>query len=97
MKPAKKIRGLVSKRRKEKSKTLTYSIVLLTFFFFITSLPYSTVTAYFYIELINKPIGLFYLNCLAVLSFSYHSFNFIVFFLTNIKFWNECKLLFKIK
>lgn len=90
-----KLKGLVSKKRKEKSKTLTFTIVALTVMFFCTSLPYTIITAYWYLQLINAPLGQFILNILSILSFSYHGLNFLIFFFTNIKFWKECKLIFK--
>ncbi|CAF0772754.1 unnamed protein product [Brachionus calyciflorus] len=96
LKPVQQI-GLVSKRRKEKSKTLTYTIVALILMFFCSSLPYSIVTAYWYMELIGRPIGVLILNALSVLSFSYHSLNFVIFLFTNVKFWQECQLMFKRK
>ncbi|CAF0789533.1 unnamed protein product [Brachionus calyciflorus] len=92
-----KLRGLVSRQRKEKAKTLSYTIVALTFMFFFTSLPYTLTAAYWYYQIIDTQLSYFLYHLLTFVSFTYHGFNFIVFYCTNIKFWKEFKLMYNLK
>lgn len=80
-----------SKTRKAKNKTMTYTITTLTIMFIVTTLPYSIATGYWYDSLNSNKNGRIIIGTLSLLSFSYHSFNFVIFFLTNKQFLRECK------
>ena len=77
--------------RKRKQKKLTYTIIILTWLFILATLPYYVGTAYLYIEMQSSLIGKCIQNFLSILSFSYHSLNFVIFFVSNKIFLKETK------
>ena len=82
--------------QRKKRFSMSFTIALFTALFILCTLPYSLVVAYIYEEMISNQNLKQILNFLRLLAFSYHSFNFIIFFITNKLFYREFKSLFNI-
>ena len=79
-----------------KKKSMSFTIILVTALFIICTLPYSVAVSYRYRGFLETNREKVVLSILRFLAFSYHSFNFLIFILTNKQFLRECKLLLKL-
>ena len=74
---------------------MTFTIVILTVMFLMSTLPYTFATTFFFLKLYDKPYGKLLINSLSLLSFSYHAFNCLILIVTNKQFLIECKSLYR--
>jgi hypothetical protein len=80
---------------KIRRRNTSVSIVTITFTFILCTLPNAIAGGYYISILFQSEIGtiiLFITDCFA---FTFHSFNFAVFFIMNKKFSSECRLFLK--
>ncbi|CAF0884018.1 unnamed protein product [Brachionus calyciflorus] len=96
---------VLSKRKKigftneaiRKKLNMTKTILILNIQFIILTLPSSIISRFFYLNLIQTRIGTLILFVCDNFSFSFNSFNIITLYLTNKKFKDELKSLFRMK
>lgn len=82
----------VSNKKAAKNKEFVLSILLMTIFFIVLTVPITLTAAYTDVK--NPDIKLV-MNILDCMSFSFNALNFCIFLLFNKKFFNEFKELLK--
>ena len=89
---------LITRRKDEieKRKSISISIIVLTFVFIIFTMPSALVDGYF-TELLSNESGLFIVLALAELSYTYHAFKFATLFFTNKQIRKEFYLILRHK
>lgn len=82
---------MTNSAQKRHKRSMTLTLIVITFSFILFTLPSSIAGGYLYRQMISSENGLATLYLLNNISFSFHSFNFIVFLIFNKKFQNEFK------
>jgi len=80
--------------RQKRKTQMTRTILFITFFYVITSLPGIVQAGYFYNPLIALEAGQMITSLINSIQFSYPAFNFFLLFFSNKLFANEIKALF---
>ena len=78
---------LSGQRRKKK---LAITILLISFTFIICALPQIISFGFFFVELSSTLVGIVILPLSDLINFTFNGFNFMIYFITNIVFRNEC-------
>ena len=86
----------ISEESNLKRKSLCYTVIILTTIFIVLSFPDNMLNAFFLAPLLEKNYGYVVLFMVDNLVFTYHALHFAILLVTNKRFAQELKILFKV-